>query len=108
LLAKISQSVTSIRTHRDIEVSWSGVRIVFRGDSIDRDADNDALAADLVDGVLVRAAHSTVDNAMVASHMSRAVDTESWDALTHLAHRTLVPASDASRAGAGGQSRDSD
>ena len=96
------------RTDRDIEVSWPGVRIVCRGASIDIEADNDALATDLVDGVAVRAAQSTADHAVVASNASRAVDTESWAALTRMAHRTLVPTSDASRAGAGGHSRDSD
>lgn len=96
------------RNQSDIEVSWPGVRIVFRGTVIDMDADSNALAADLVDSVSVRAAQATADHVMVASNISRAVDAISWEALTHLAHRTLVPASDASRAGAGGQSRDSD
>ena len=94
------------RTGCDIEVSWPGVRIVCRRASIDIEAENDTLATDLVDGVAVRAAQSTVDHMVTASNESRAVDTESWAALTRMAHRTLVPASEASRAGAGG--RDSD
>ena len=94
------------RTGRDIEVSWPGVRIVCRPDAIAIEAENDALAVDLVDGVAVRAAQSTADHPVAASNASRAVDTESWAALTRMAHRTLVPASEASRAGAGG--RDSD
>lgn len=94
------------RTGRDIEVSWSGVRIVCRGDAIAIEAENDALVIDLVDGVTVRAAQSTADHPVAASNASRAVDAQTWGALTRMAHRTLVPASEASRAGAGG--RDSD
>ena len=95
-------------TGRDIEVSWPGVRIVCRPDAIAIEAEGDALAADLVDGVAVRAAQSAADHTVAASNASRAVDTESWAALTRMAHRTLVPASEASRAGAGGRGRDSD
>ena len=89
------------RTNCDIEVSWPGVRIVFRRASIDIEAENGALATELVDGVSVRAAQSTADHTVAVSNASRAVDKESWAALTRMAHRTLVPASEASRAGAG-------
>ena len=91
------------RTGSDIEVSWPGVRIVCRSASIDIEAEKDALGVDLVDCVTVRAAQFAGDYRVVTSNESRAVDTESWAALTRLAHRTLVPASEASRAGAGGQ-----
>lgn len=91
------------RTGSDIEVSWPGVRIVCRSASIDIEAEKDALGVDLVDSVIVRAAQFAGDYRVVTSNESRAVDTESWAALTRLAHRTLVPASEASRAGAGGQ-----
>ena len=93
-------------TDRAMEVSWPGVRIVCRGASIGIKAENGALAADLVDGVVVRPAQSSTDTLIAASNASSSVDAESWAALTRMAHRTLVPASDASRAGAGG--RDSD
>ena len=95
-------------TDRAIEVSWPGVRIVCRGASIDIEAVNGALAADLVDGVSVRPAQSSKDALTAASNASSSVDTETWAALTRMAHRTLVPASDASRAGAGGSGRDSE
>jgi hypothetical protein len=89
------------RTNCDIEVSWVGVRIVFRRASIDIEAEDGALATELVDGVSVCTAQSTADHTVVVSNASRAVDTESWAALTRMAHRTLVPASETSRAGAG-------
>lgn len=49
-----------------------------------------------------------VQNGTPASHQSRAVDDEKWAALIRLSRRILVPATAASRAGAGAGTNDSD
>lgn len=90
-------------TDRAIEVNWPGVRIVCHRASIAIEAEKGALAADLVDSVLVRPAQFFAGILTVVSNASAFVDLDTWTSLTRMAHRTLVPASEASRAGAGGR-----
>ena len=96
----------AVRLGYELEASWPGVRVVFRPDGIVIDAEGDALSAEAANDLTVRAAEPAAGRVVAPSNESRAVDAISWAALTRLAHRTLVPASEASRAGAGG--RDSD
>lgn len=96
----------AIRMKCELEASWPGVRVVIHSGGVIIEAEDNALSADAASEMTVRAAKPIAGRIVSPSDVSRAVDASSWAVLTRLAHRTLVPASTASRAGAGGRDND--
>ena len=96
-------------TRQSLQLSWPGVRIDCLTDGIVIDADPVSLLTEVVPGITVRTTPASARGAARApSAASQPVASEALETLTRLAHRTLVPATEASRAGAGASTRDAD
>lgn len=83
-----------------LQVSWSDVRVVCLPGGISISGNVSALEAHDARH-LVCAGGALVDATDRPSAKSRVVDASTWAALEHFARRTYVPASEASRSGAG-------
>lgn len=92
-----------------IEVSWPGVTLTIApDDGLAVEGDMAAVATRTAEGVHCRPAAKDAVTPP-AGEPGRAVDAETWSRLSAFAHRTLAPASEASRAlGAGSGLVDSD
>jgi hypothetical protein len=96
-------------TGNGLQVSWPGVRVDCLVDGIIiMTSDPSQLAAELAQSVTVRALAAPTGTPCAPVHVAQPVATSAWQVLTRLAHRTLVPATEASRAGAGASTRDAD
>lgn len=97
------------RTGRCIEITWPGVRVCcLPGDGVVIAGESAALSAPAVNGLTVRAAQPGPGSKRLPRSVSRGVEADAWATLTRLAERTLVPATESSRAGAGAGTRDTD
>ena len=82
------------------ELCWSGIRVLCLPYGICVDGDTTALEMEQTSAAVCR--RSLLASAThVPSAKSQSVDLATWSVLEHLAHRTYVPATEASRAGAG-------
>jgi hypothetical protein len=91
-----------------LQVSWSGVRIDCLTDGIIITGDPDQLGAELAESVIVRSHAALTGTPSAPVYVAQPVVPSAWQILTRLAHRTLVPATETSRAGAGASTRDAD
>ncbi len=89
-------------------VRWPGVRVDCMPGGIRIAVDASALQIELAQAVVVQAASSTVGERHAPACTSHPVSAQAWEILTQLAHRTLVPATEASRAGAGASASETD
>ena len=98
------------REQHPFEVQWDGLRARCLPQGLVLEGDAALLALPRTKGVQVRRIGSQVDavapQALMPTKAARAVEPSAWAALLKMAHRTYVPATDASRAGAGGRDTD--
>lgn len=91
-----------------LELCWTGVVMVFTPDGISIVGDGAALTAPSAEGVRCRRIEAA-EIVPPTGAPGRAVDAETWSRLSTFAHRTLAPATEASRiAGAGAGLTDDD
>lgn len=93
---------------RTMRVRWPGVQVDCLPQGISIVAQPSALDAVVAPHLVVQAVATTAPPQLLPASVSLPVAPDAWDVLTRLAHRTLVPATEASRAGAGSSSRDND
>ncbi len=87
--------------HRSFLLEWHGGRAIIGRHTLS--FEGSAMASDMTCRAI-----ADPDNRVPPSPASRTVAGQAWAALEALAHRVLVPASDASRAGAGAGLQDND
>lgn len=107
LLAPFAAGVAKL-TRTTVVLSWDGVVITFTPDRVSIEGEYAALTAPNTDRVYCRRARARLV-AVPADPVDGNVDANAWIQLTVFAHRTLAPATDASRlAGAGARLTDND
>jgi len=98
----------------DMQVTWAQVQVtcLANGDVIGMPLGaGDNTVCDVTIALPNNASDVLIDTHIkpwVYSHKAQAVADSTWDALQTFAHRTLVPSTEASRAGAGGTRSDND
>ena len=98
----------------DMQVTWAQVQVtcLANGDVIGMPLGaGDNTVCDVTIDLSNNASDVLIDTHIkpwVYSHKAQAVADSTWDALQTFAHRTLVPSTEASRAGAGGTRSDND
>ncbi len=92
----------------DLQVVWPGVRIDCQTGGIFITGDPDQLTTELAESIIVCLLAEPSGAPSSPVYVAQAVAPSAWQTLTRLAHRTLVPASEASRSGAGASTRDAD
>ena len=92
---------------RPLRVAWDGLAVVVTADSVAFETAEDGIVDPLAASVVVAPAEAAA--AMrPATAAARRVPLDVWQGLDRLAFRTYVPASEASRAGAGAGTTDND
>ena len=93
-----------------VALAWGDVRIVLWRDGLVVSGDRPGLEVDTCPTLRVESAAGDITGDPLSLHVGdAAVDQQAWTRLEHMAHRTYVPASEASRlAGAGAGLTDND
>ncbi|MEO6321647.1 MAG: DUF3726 domain-containing protein [Polaromonas sp.] len=90
------------------EVSWNGITVCCQRAGLTVHGDEHQLQTAHVDSLSIRRSAPASAPQRTPSAASQAVAVRDWAALEGFAYRTLVPASDSSRAGAGSSTPDND